>query len=401
MHNPWHPSRRQFLQTSAAIGAGWLAGRPQAWAQESVSLATLVTGKHAGLEVLKNAPLVAQTPLRLLGERITTADRLFVRNNQDMAGASTLEPFAGDDWNISLTGLLNREATISLPELRSLPQTSVEMVLQCSGNRRAKFSEIKPTEGTQWGSGGIGNVKFGGVKLTEVLRKLGIEPKAEAWYLTADGRDAPKAGEEDFEHSTPLADVLETALLALTLNDQPLPRIHGGPVRLVIPGYYATVCAKWLTQLRFEAGESRNKNHASRYRTPNSPIVPGSEFNFTLPNSTPTWRMKVATLVTGVVGNTTQPTVSGWVWNDGRAKIASVLVTDDSGETWRPCQLKLNAESPFGWSSWTCEVQRKPLPTEYWFRAIDGLGRSQPLDGVTTWNPHGYEWNVVERVKSS
>lgn len=397
-------SRRKFLSSAALAGAACAGLRPESlWGQTAaLTAAGLAPGKLDSFKVHKASPLVLESTPDALVPAITPAKALFVRNNQDVPGANTLAPFEGREWNVQLTGLLNKDATVSLEQLRSWPQTSVEMVLQCSGNRRAKFSQFKPTEGTQWGSGGIGNVTFRGVKLTTVLEKLGVELKPEAWYMTADGIDGPKAGEPDFIHSTPVADVLQTALLALDLNGQPLPRVHGGPVRLVIPGYYATVSAKWVTSLRFEAQETTNFNHASRYRTPLSPIVPGSEYNFTIPNSVPTWRMKIATLVTQPQPGGPRGRLAGWAWNDGRAKLTAVMASVNGGSTWQHCEFQAAVEPLYRWQDWVFDlppqVQLGERPATILIRAEDELGRTQPISGTINWNPHGYEWHAAESV---
>ncbi len=395
-------SRRQFLQASVAAGAGLGFARLRLMqAAETAAASALVAGKSDALQVLKTAPLILETPRAGLQSQLTSLDQLFVRNNQDLPGGMTLAPFGGDDWSIELTGLVNKPAVIDLKALRSLPTTDVEMVLQCSGNGRAKFSETAKTEGTQWGRGGMGNVAFQGVKLTDVLHKLGVEPRAEATYLCAEGRDGPKPGEDDFEHSLPLGDVLETALFAVGLNGQPLPLIHGGPVRLVVPGYYATMNVKWLSRLRFESAESRTLHHAARYRMPLRMLMPGSEYEFTLRNSTPTWKMKIGTLVAShppaasVTAGRQQ--LAGWAWNDGRAPLTEILISRDQGTTWTRGALQ-SSGSLYAWHSWNAALDLPKGRSEVWIRAVDALGRTQPVDGAANWNPHGYEWHGVEKI---
>jgi len=263
------------------------------------------------------------------------------------------------------------------------------------------FSRAAKTEGTQWGRGGIGNVRFGGPKLSEVLRHLKVEPAPTAQYVAAEGFDAPAPGKNDFEHSIPLGDVLDRAFLATTMNGEPLPAIHGGPVRLVTPGYYGTVQLKWLSRLRFEGDESANPYHADLYRTPNRRLSPGEKFRFDRSNSTPTWTMKLASLITShsdgqQVG--TEPTqVSGYSWNDGSAPLQSVLLSTDLGQTWNRVPLTLS-KSPYAWSRWSAPVTLQSGRNTVWITAVDALGRTQPDDGAIAWNPAGYEWNGVEKL---
>ena len=91
--------------------------------------------------------------------------------------------------------------------------------------------------------------------------------------------------------------MLARSILAVRLNGEPLPAVHGGPVRLVTPGFFGTMQVKWLARLRFEATESQNYFHATEYRVPNSPVEQGQTFSFTLENSRPTWVLRVTSHV--------------------------------------------------------------------------------------------------------
>lgn len=407
-----HPavSRRRFLRTSLALGVAASSGQfSRAFAQDQLTASQLIQGKSDELEILSSTPEVLQSPLDALRGRITPLDKLFVRNNQALEGSNTLQPFGGNDWSVEFTGLLNKAARIDLATLRELPRTSVEMVLQCSGNRRKSFSATAMTEGTQWGRGGIGNVVFSGVKLSEVMRHLGLEPQAETRYVAAEGKDLPAPGKADFEHSLPWSDIADTAIFALSLNGAPLPMVHGGPVRLVVPGYYATCCLKWLSRLRFETEESRNEHHAVRYRMPHRLLTPGDHFHYTLQNSAPSWRMRLATMVTSLPtpyrdGDklfvrlpTGRTRFEGWAWNDGQAPISEVLMSTDLGQSWQRTPFSPNGNA-FAWQPWSVAVDIPQGTSEYWIRAVDALGRAQPLDGSILWTPPGYEWNGAERI---
>jgi sulfite oxidase len=394
--DPAELNRRHFL---AAAGAGLASlGLPM----EATAAGHGIEGKHRRLVTLVEKPAVLETPLDLLGEkRITPTKILFVRNNQQPDDAATLAPAAIKGWKVELAGELSKSLSLELEDLRELPRVEVEMILQCSGNGRSLFSKAAMTSGTQWSRGGVGNVRFGGVRLADVLKKYGVRPRGRARFVTAEGRDGPEPGKEDFEHSLPLADVLEHSLLALRLNGEPLPAIHGGPVRLVTPGYYATMHLKWLSRLRFEAKESTNHNHLPRYRTPRSPIKPGAEIEYTLNNSTPTWRMKVATLIFTPAAGAEVPakgfTVRGASFNDGSARIKAVELSYDRGKTWRRVRFE-TPKSPYAWYTWSDTPALRPGKVSVWARAVDALGRSQPDDGAIFWNPSGYEWNGVEKI---
>jgi DMSO/TMAO reductase YedYZ molybdopterin-dependent catalytic subunit len=245
----------------------------------------------------------------------------------------------------------------------------------------------------------VGNVRFGGVPLSAILGHHDIEVDPRVRYVTAEGQHLPAGVERpDFEHSLPVADVLDRSFIALTLNGEPIPAVHGGPVRLVTPGFFGTMQVKWLTRLRFETAESASFYHATEYRVPFARIEPGSEFRFTMENSRPTWALRLmsyildpgprASVQSGAVA------ISGVAYNDGSARLETVLVSLDQGRTWRSAEFE-TPESPYAWYPWKLQAQLEPGVYEIWSRAVDALGRSQPLDGSIYWNPNGYEWTGV------
>lgn len=397
-------SRRQWLQRGSMLAGGALLSLRSGRAvdRSPATPSGLVAGKSNDLTVLAADPIVLETPVPLLAKAVTTPDELlFVRNNANPPGMATLAPPEAAEWTLELQGLAEGPRSIGLPALGALPQHEVEMVLQCSGNGRSMFSRAAKISGTPWGRGGIGNVRFGGARLADALAHLRAAPIDGARYVAAEGFDAPRGAEEDFEHSLPLDDALATSILATTMNGRPLPAVHGGPLRLITPGYFGTVQLKWLTRLRFEPLESANEHHAVRYRTPDRLLRPGEAFDFNRANSTPTWRMNVASLITSHADGQTIPpgqvSFSGYAWNDGFARLSAVLYSVDQGSTWRQAGLA-RSKSPYAWSRWTTTFPAAPGRLILWVRAIDALGRSQPLDGQIAWNPGGYAWNGVEKI---
>jgi sulfite oxidase len=360
--------------------------------------AAWIEGKDPRLEVLSPAPLVLSTPISLLaGQRIVDKHRLFVRNIQDLAEGHTLEPRPIEGWEIELVGLIDpSRVVIHAEELLEMDQVDYEMVLQCSGNGRAMYPDIP---GTPWNQGGVANVRFSGVPLSAVLQKHDVRVDPQVKYVTAEGQDLPMGRElPDLEHSLPVADVLERSILALKLNGEDLPGIHGGPVRLVTPGFFGTMQLKWLSRLRFETAESTCFYHATEYRIPLTPVKVGERFRFTLENSRPTWSIRLMSYILDPEPGATLPagpvSVSGVAYNDGAARLESVLVSFDRGNSWQPAEFE-TPESPYAWYQWSTQANLEPGVYEIWARAIDGLGRSQPLDGNVYWNPNGYEWTGV------
>ena len=368
----------------------------------AAEVAALIEGKDRRLEVLSAVPLVLSTPVGLLAEQIITDKKyLFVRNIQDLAEGMTLEPLPLEGWETEMVGLIRPSRVVIRPEeLLKMDQVEYEMILQCSGNGRTQYRGIP---GTPWNQGGVGNVRFAGVPVKAILEKYNVTIDPQVKYVTAEGHDLPMGLEKpDFEHSLPVAPVLEKSIFALRLNGEPLPGIHGGPVRLVTPGLFGTMQVKWLRRLRFETAESTNFYHATEYRVPLSLLKPGEKFRFTMENSRPTWDIRLMSYILGPESGAKLKagavTVSGVAYNDGSVRLESVLVSFDRGQSWQPAKFEV-PDSPYAWYRWTTQANLKPGVHEIWSRAIDALGRTQPLDGSIFWNPNGYEWTGVFKVE--
>jgi DMSO/TMAO reductase YedYZ molybdopterin-dependent catalytic subunit len=184
------------------------------------------------------------------------------------------------------------------------------------------------------------------------------------------------------------------------MNGKALPAVHGGPLRLVTPGYYGTMHVKWLTRLRLEARESVNHHQVKRYRTPREPLKPGSAFDYGFHNSDPNWRMRIKSVIFGPTPNAMveggKVTARGVAWNDGTSLIDAVEVSMDEGVTWRRAELQRGGR--YGWQHWQLPLQLPAGMHTLISRAVDTLGNTQPLDGSIDWNPAGYGWHGADRV---
>ena len=399
--------RRRFLKRAglAAVTMGLppLTLVPVAAQDEGTAFLARL-GKDKRLIVHNTRPGVLETPPKLLRlYRLTPKELLFIRNNQVLSGVLTLDPFPPSGWTLELSGLIDQPKTVQLEDIARLEQVEVEAVLQCSGNGRSFYARSVKTRGTQWAHGGMGNVRWRGVLFAKLLESLQLTVDPKAKFLAAEGKDRPVLLQApDFEHSVPLVDVLETGLLALEMNGEPIPALHGGPLRLVLPGYFGTMNVKWLHKLRFETGESRNRHHIRRYRTFVKPVEPGSGQAISAENSSPTWRQKIKTVIwkpaEGKGASTGAIEVSGVAWNDGSAAIEAVEVSTDNGQIWHRARVE-SPSSPYAWHHWKAHITISGGSGEIWARCIDAMGRSQPADGAVHWNPSGYEWFGVDKLR--
>jgi len=320
---------------------------------------------------------------------VTPTERVFMRNSYALPPLTDLL-----DDTLGIVGLV--EFPLML-EISSLGQgITLETVMQCAGNGRAFFRDAQAMDGSPWQRGGLANVQFSGVWLRDVLERDNIKP--EARFLTARGHDGD--GSINYEKSIPLEDALEHGFLARGMNGEALSRIHGGPLRFVMPGYFATVNVKWLSSLILSEFESENEAQQDRYRMPDGKAC---------------WRMPLKSVVwSPLEGETLSGDVllEGAAWNDGSSSVQKVEISLDQGETWRETQLERFLERPapdwppldassehFAWVRWSLALELDPGEHEVWSRATDASGNVQLLEGDERWNAEGYEWSGVDKLR--
>jgi DMSO/TMAO reductase YedYZ molybdopterin-dependent catalytic subunit len=406
-------TRRQFGVLAGATGAA-LAMPRLAFGANAPDSATIIAGKKSGM-IIHNAKLgVMETPLTELRKYAhTPKDILFNRFHYPHEGdaawyATTSAPPADmvKNWTIRVDGLVQRPRTITIADLQKRPQEKRVSVLQCAGNGRSYYAGKQKVAGGQWHHGGMGNVEWEGVPLRPLLADLKTIPSPTATWLTAEGWDQPATPEgSDFAKSYRLADAaLDHAILALKMNGEPIPATNGGPVRLIIPGFYGNMNVKLLTNLMYAAEQSPSAFQSVGYRMPNVPVEPGKfgANDYNLHNSTPTYGHAIKSVIFSPLpedhAKSGSVEITGIAFNDGLAKITSVAVSTDGGKSWQEADIK-TPESPWAWNHWSVKGKLASGKNLLMCRATDAIGRTQPLDGLARWNPRGYEWNGTDRVE--
>ena len=325
----------------------------------------------------------------LRGHAVTPTELVFMRNSYALPPLTDLL-----DDTLGIVGLV--EFPLML-EISGLGQSvTLETVMQCTGNGRAFFRDAARMDGSPWQRGGVANVQFSGVWLRDVLGKDNIKPEAK--FLTARGHDGD--GGAYYEKSVPLEDALKCGFLARGMNGEALSRTHGGPLRLIMPGYFATVNVKWLSSLILTEFESENEAQQERYR------MPGGEACWRMPLKSVVWSPLESEVVRGPV------LLSGAAWNDGNTLLERVEISLDGGASWMDTRLEPFSQRPqadwppvdpsserFGWTRWTLELDLDPGACEVWSRAVDSEGNTQLLEGDERWNVEGYEWSGVDKVR--
>jgi DMSO/TMAO reductase YedYZ molybdopterin-dependent catalytic subunit len=355
-------------------------------------------GKAADLVVLGDRPLVAETPAHLLADEVTPTAVHFIRNN----GTAPDLPADPDTWELRIDGEVNKPLKLKLGELKQrFPQVTRQLMLECGGNGRAQF--VPAAKGNQWTTGGAGCSRWTGVRLADVLKAAELKPTAR--YTAHFGADQHLSGDPaklPLSRGVRIEKALgDETLIAFAMNGEPLPQIHGAPVRVLVPGWSGSASQKWLTRIWIRDREHDGPGMTgTSYRLPTRPIVPGSESKgegFRILESMP-----VRSLITSPADGTRAPAgtrelaVRGHAWA-GDLTVASVHLSADFGQTWQAAAVTPPA-NPYAWQHWWAKVA---LPTagyhEIWARAVDASGRSQPF-AAANWNPQGYGANAYHRI---
>lgn len=350
------------------------------------------------LLLLQERPLVAETPEHLLDEAVTSYANFFVRNNGLVPDAAT-EPLA---WKLRIDGEVNTPLELTLGELAArFPLVTRQLQMECGGNGRASFAP--QTRGNQWGNGAIGCAEYTGVRLADLLRAAGLKEKARhTGHFGGDPHLSGDAARAAISRGMRLAKAMdEETLVVLRMNGQPLPHIHGGPVRLLVPGWPGSLSQKWLTRVTLLADVHRGQGMGgTSYRMPVRPIVPGSNDNgasFADMESMPV-RSILSSHPHGarLAAGTRNLDLRGAAWA-GDLSASTMHVSLDFGASWVPMQLSAPANR-HAWQRWQGRVT---LPSdgyfEIWYRATDSQGRMQPHQPAN-WNPQGYGANPISRA---
>jgi sulfite oxidase len=399
-------NRRGFLKKSALASLGLLIGAdivhgavmPAGYTPIWLSaLGPLPDGKHPDLKILNDRPWNLETPAHLLDDKITPADRLFVRNNG-------LVPEKPDvkKWTLTIRGESALKTKVyTIADLKSkFKHHTYQLVLECAGNGRSQFNP--PAKGVAWGNGAVGCVQWTGVRLRDILQDVGIKP--DAVYIGYEGKDTHLSGnfeKKPISRGVPIEKAMEDeTLIAWSMNGKDIPIMHGYPLRLVVGGWSASVSGKWLSDILV-----RNKVHDGEkmkppsYSMPCEPVAPGED-------APPEKQcilaeLPVKSLITypkngGILTKRNTLEVRGHAWT-GLGEISKVEVSTDFGVSWQTCTLE-RAANRFAWAQWKQTIQ---FPSngyyEVWARATDTQGNIQPVLGPA-WNPKGYYNNACHRI---
>ena len=386
------------------------------------------------LEVLTATPFNAEAPSTLLaGNYITQNDLFYVRNHLPVPLVHIEDE---DDYKIEitfskkqfqradLTSENNNEdeaptVIISLKELKSkFKNHKIAATLQCSGNRRAELSQVKDVLGLAWKSTAISNAEWTGIKLYDLLVYAGINPEINGDYLHIhfNGLDKDITG-NNYGASVPLNLALNPnsdILLAFEMNGEELPRDHGYPLRMIVPGITGARNVKWLNSIVISDEESTSHWQKKDYKIFPSNVTPATaNWNEVDPlQDVPVQSAILSPANKSSIhyksseskdGNITVP-LKGFAWSGGGRGIARVEVSTD-GVNWKLAEFADDQEKqPYGkawaWTLWETEVELPAGQTSatLYCRAVDTSGNHQPHSLETTWNFRGLGNNAWNKI---
>ncbi|MGE0874067.1 MAG: sulfite oxidase [Burkholderiales bacterium] len=377
--------RRLLLQASAGGAAAGLAGLSPAALAQGKPLPAFASWKNAASVIVHSASGIETKRDAFGTSGITASDILFVRNNLGAPNASIVAN--ADAWEVQIDGVVNpRKFTVG--ELKRMGVASVAMVLQCSGNGRGFFAH--KASGSQWKVGAAGNALWSGVPMKAVVDALG-GVQGGMRYMTSTGGETIPAGVEAkkvmVERSVPWT-AMENAILAWELNGAPIPLAHGGPLRVILPGYYGVNNIKYVKRVAFTATETSANIQASGYRvrgigTKGAPSQPSM------------WEMNLKSFVTHP-GNPGERLPAGMtqiagVAFSGTSPVRGVEVSLDGGSSWQMASFVGPDLGRHAWRHFVLPVNLSAGSYEITSRATDANGDVQPELRVE--NERGYAHN--------
>lgn len=346
--------------------------------------------------VLNDKPWNAEAQAHILDDKVTPASRMFVRNNGLIP-----QDIQTDQWTLTIDGeSALTTKTYTLADLKSFPKHTYQLTLECGGNGRNEFDP--PAKGNQWSIGAVSCASWGGVRLSDLLKDVGV--KEDAIYVGYYGKDMHLSGSPDknpISRGVPISKaMMEETLIAYEMNGEDIPLVHGFPLRLVAGGWPASASGKWLHRLSI-----RNKVHdgakmeGSSYRVPCEPVAPGEKVldeNMCIIESMPVKSLITYPKSGAMLGTKKSLAIRGHAWA-GELNVSVVHYSIDFGVTWQKCELQA-AANRLAWQHWSGNVSfPKDGYYEIWARATDSEGNMQPML-VPGWNPKGYLNNACHRI---
>ncbi len=353
-------------------------------------------GKHKEMRTLNDRPWNIEAQAHLLDDKITPADKMFIRNNGIIPKPDK------DNWVLTVEGeSAGSRKTYTLNDLKSkFKAYTYQLTLECGGNGRSEFNP--PAKGNQWTIGAVSCANWTGLRVKDLLADVGM--KSDAVYLAYYGADTHLSGDPEkvvISRGVPIEKALEDeTLLAYQMNGEDIPIAHGFPLRLVAGGFPASASGKWVNRLSIRnIVHDGPKMTGTAYRVPVKPVAPGTEVpeeDMGIIESMPVKSLVTYPKSGALIQQGQSLDIRGHAWA-GQLEVRAVHYSTDFGSTWQQAKLE-RPKNRLAWQHWSARVN---LPAkgyyEIWAKATDSNGKSQPMV-VPGWNPKGYLNNACHRI---
>jgi DMSO/TMAO reductase YedYZ molybdopterin-dependent catalytic subunit len=396
-----HPLTRRFLLRQASVAGLAMATTPSL--AQTIRALPLPSGptdrpvttdfpQKAAMILQRSRPPLLETPFEVFDHSVFTPnDHFYVRWHWAVIPTE----INVDTFRVAVRGHVHSELSLSLQDVLSLPRVEMAAVNQCSGNSRGFFEPRVP--GGQWANGAMGNARWTGVRLKDVLDRAGV--KAGAIQVRFNGLDEPVVSEApDFMKSLAIDHARDgEVMIAYAMNGQPLPLLNGFPLRLVVPGWFATYWVKMLNDIEVLDRPDDNFWTKTAYRIPDTPhanMQPGETGVRMVPISRMVPRSFITNIKSGDTVPAGAPAFARGIAFGGDTGVARVDLSTDGGKTWRSAKLGRD-EGKYGFRQWEAPFTL-PARGSYTLmvRSINSNGVAQP--DQSNWNPAGFMRNVVE-----
>ena len=354
-------------------------------------LTTAFPGKGAMI-LQRTRPALLETPFEVFDQGVfTPKDRFFVRWHW----ASIPEEVDAAAFRLKVHGEVERTLSLSLAELAALPRVELAAVNQCSGNSRGLYSPR--IAGGQWANGAMGNARWSGVRLRDVLDRAGV--KAGAVQVRFDGLDEPVVdGAPDFMKSLDVDHARGgEVMIAYAMNGEQLPLLNGFPLRLVVPGWYSTYWVKMLSDIEVLDHADDQFWMKTAYRIPDTPhasVRPGETGFGTVPINRMVPRSWATNLAAGQSVAAGAPVAVRGIALGGDTGVARVDTSTDGGASWQPAALGPD-EGKYSFRRWTATLSLAEKGGHaLMVRCTNADGAVQPAE--PNWNPNGFMQNGIE-----
>jgi DMSO/TMAO reductase YedYZ molybdopterin-dependent catalytic subunit len=395
-------SRRAFLGGASAF-AGLLA-TAAARADAPINLGlpggpservlTTTFPEKGSMVLQRTRPPLLETPWEVFDRGVFTSnDQFFVRWHWSVIP----DQVDVTRFRLAVRGHVNQTLTLSLADILALPRVDLAAVNQCSGNSRGFFQPR--VSGGQWGNGAMGNARWTGVRLRDVLDRAGV--KAGAVAVRFNGLDQPVVDDApDFMKSLDIDHARDgEVMLAYQMNGAQLPLLNGFPLRLIVPGWYSTYWVKMLNDIEVLDAPDENYWMKTAYRIPDTlhaSVKPGETGFKTVPIN----RMVPRSFFTSPSTPKVQPGASVAVRGiafGGDCGVAQVALSSDAGKTWQPTTLGKD-EGPYSFRQWDAQVTAPASGSVVLMvRCTNTKSVTQPIDAP--WNGGGFMRNPIETAQ--